>query len=724
MLLALTSCATIPGDEPTRDALTDAPTGTQVGQDFSGESDYLLYPATDISTFAVDENAVLYTASPNMQARAFDRDFPIVVGGRLIHGDVTIGDFQSNYGAIDISDLLDNLEDKSVLSKNVPTDIPSVIFSAYNIRGDLIAEYGYVTTGWVQVMCVGGQVLYFMESASKTLFAFDLATSELKAAAILDGFESVKKIAYMDGRVLILGVHSDYVGIEYDAIPGDYFEYDGTVLAEYDMQGGGLTIVYGELAQNFALTPDGIIVVNAYDSIGGLYYAELDPTTWIAGERLHIDTNGGVGNLASDGRGIVYNAWNGSKLNQNVISYTALDEGSGVIDLVPGFRSPYYDHIAYSNGFVFYSNIRVDMSKSVERIKASAYIDDIPQIRLAATAFWNTDINPGGYNINASTMSDEEFSLAALSRDKNYDMFYISSRQDFSMNVRNKSAFYPLDDIPGVMEFLDACFPYIKAAVTDEEGNIWALPVSVDAEAIIYNAKNCEDAGIDFSTAATAMQLYNILLKAREYEYGGDSPTYSLNVISLVQSSLRGYLQNNATLDTREFRQMAEALKAIANEADGGVLWGGGGLFGPSAADSMLFLTYGNRFMQTLGSFIGKDNLQVAPLVATGDANQSTAILLCVNPDSDNLEDALAFISALSAYMTTLKDSFMLADASRYTDSAYARSLYALYENSVIGFTVSDEVIMDDFNRYLNGGIDIEKLITEADRKLRAYLGE
>jgi hypothetical protein len=66
----------------------------------------------------------------------------------------------------------------------------------------------------------------------------------------------------------------------------------------------------------------------------------------------------------------------------------------------------------------------------------------------------------------------------------------------------------------------------------------------------------------------------------------------------------------------------------------------------------------------------------------------------------------------------------MLSNASTYTNSEYAKRLYAIYENSVIDFNISDEVFADVFDRYVNDEIALDQFITEADRKLRMYLNE
>lgn len=70
------------------------------------------------------------------------------------------------------------------------------------------------------------------------------------------------------------------------------------------------------------------------------------------------------------------------------------------------------------------------------------------------------------------------------------------------------------------------------------------------------------------------------------------------------------------------------------------------------------------------------------------------------------------------------KNSFSLKDKSTYDEDSYTQSLYNVYENSEIAFSVPWEIYRGDFEKYVSDGIDLEEFIAEADRKLSAYLNE
>lgn len=75
-------------------------------------------------------------------------------------------------------------------------------------------------------------------------------------------------------------------------------------------------------------------------------------------------------------------------------------------------------------------------------------------------------------------------------------------------------------------------------------------------------------------------------------------------------------------------------------------------------------------------------------------------------------------------YSLNKEDNLSLKDNSIYKQSDYYEQLKKVYENSEIRFTISDEIYLDDFYKYLDGKTDLESFIKEADRKIKAYRGE
>jgi ABC-type glycerol-3-phosphate transport system substrate-binding protein len=340
------------------------------------------------------------------------------------------------------------------------------------------------------------------------------------------------------------------------------------------------------------------------------------------------------------------------------------------------------------------------------------------------------DYSPNEYPVLNNELDWNEFALAVLSRDKAYDIYAVPSWLHFAYNIREKGSFYPLNNVPGVREFLDSCFPHVKDAATDKDGNIWMIPVMLNIDAIMYHDENSKKAGIDFSNTATLDDVLENLSKAKAYD--PDEIHFRLSRFHLIRSSTFKYLRDNTTLNTPEFRRLAEVQKDFWGEKDSF-----GNYASPFQNPSWDYINDGmegqfnsnvlfDYYYHTISSdFVNQYNLSIAPLTGLDGAPYSAqSLFLCVNPDSSNLEAVLEYISAICTYLLNQKDVGIFADLSKYSDYAFMRQLYVLYENSVIDFNISEEVFANDFDRYLQDEITLDQFITEADRKLRMYLNE
>ena len=95
-----------------------------------------------------------------------------------------------------------------------------------------------------------------------------------------------------------------------------------------------------------------------------------------------------------------------------------------------------------------------------------------------------------------------------------------------------------------------------------------------------------------------------------------------------------------------------------------------------------------------------------------------------VNPQSENLEATLAYISTLCRYLLTLQDSFLLADKTTYSDSTFIQQCYDVYATGEIYFAMDEVVYYDAFMSYLEGRMTLEEMIKEMERRQEMYLKE
>ena len=304
-----------------------------------------------------------------------------------------------------------------------PGEYTGVKAYAYNLNGELIAEYDIMNRPvWVNSICTDGKILYYTISGSPDyaehpiLYSYDTETGEQTRLTVLDRFpmiQGVRNIEYLNGSIYIIGNDPDYYNVQYDLYEGSgiNFQYEGTILAAFNLANGMLETVHDQLTNSFSITPDGKIMIHAYDSDGGFYFAELDPVTKATGERFYIDTY--LWCFAYDGAGVILDSFLYYPLVQRT-SRAVIKTGVSVSD---------YGGIVYVNGVTFYLNGDF-FSNKLERTRHFEYIKENQNIRMISSINIR-GLFSSGYSINHNSLSREEFSLNVLANNRDYDICYL-----------------------------------------------------------------------------------------------------------------------------------------------------------------------------------------------------------------------------------------------------------------------------------------------------------
>ena len=103
------------------------------------------------------------------------------------------------------------------------------------------------------------------------------------------------------------------------------------------------------------------------------------------------------------------------------------------------------------------------------------------------------------------------------------------------------------------------------------------------------------------------------------------------------------------------------------------------------------------------------------PKMEEGMADVGTLTFLMVNPQSENLEEALQYVSDFSKYMLKQKDSFLLADETTYTDTPFTKDCYEVYANGAIQFEMDFSIYVDQLYAYANGEMTLEDMVSEME---------
>ncbi|MGN1338933.1 MAG: hypothetical protein ACI4WS_01445 [Oscillospiraceae bacterium] len=314
-----------------------------------------------------------------------------------------------------------------------------------------------------------------------------------------------------------------------------------------------------------------------------------------------------------------------------------------------------------------------------------------------------------GYILNEMHPSNEEAALKIMSMDKDYDICYLSTGDDISYQIKKKGSFYPLNDIEGVREYLDKCFPSIKEAFTDKNGDIWALPVHAKTQFVFSN---------NGETDYSKMTMTEFI----DYIDGlSDEELEKVHIFNndLIDDALAEYIITHGSFDTPEFRSFAEKLNSSERLNSAKNI----GLFAKGVNIDNLFSLRQSDMLVVLGNNEGR--VFGIPRIGSNASLMQDVTFMSINPNSEHLQDAINYITEVVKYQSENEDTFIFReDAGKYSGSPVIKPLLKLCSDTDLYFAYPSELYWEDFNKYLAGEISLDEFITEADRKLKVYLNE
>lgn len=577
---------------------------------------------------------------------------------------------------------------------------------SFSPDGEEISDMGEVHAA--TVLWNDGKLYLTAAGQSDYYFAaYDLESGELTRLA--DAEIVPENTILIGDTIYYTGVTEERRGMR-EYISGTDFEYNGTQLYKYKIGGSTADCVDVEYPVSITETAAGELCVYAADENG---------TYFMIGENGKKNYND-LGEIGSFGFLNENNLVFSSNLNPISLNMGRLNSSSIYSELVENAGA---DRIKVRSGYAYYIS---GFTRKLERINCAAYDKQNEIIRFLSPEYTFGQPFSIGYMTDYKELDDERFSLSVLSQDSNFDICMLNSGDGYAANIREKGSFYPLNDIPNVREYLDKCFPYLKEAATDAEGNIWMLPISVSLPVIVYNKNACADAKINISGVSNAEELIAQCEKAYDSDYKNG---YDIHPYQLTKNLLMQYMAAHDSFDNSELRAFAEFTEEkinlseyppylpIINEAMNN-------LYKQDGEKDVLFsyITDIDR-VKWLSDYDGFDFCAVPGITENAKA-VAACTFISVNPSSSNLEAALAYVSDLAEYLGERENSFILADRSSYADNDGISSVYDIVSEAEVGFNVSEEVYFELFVKYHSGEITLDEFIDEADRRLSAYLNE
>lgn len=556
--------------------------------------------------------------------------------------------------------------------------------------------------------------------AATKLRSINILTNESKEIGYLGEFESIKKMELIGDKVYYLGIQKGYKE-EYAKSTAEIpYSYQGELIGWIDLATGiGKTLeITNPVA--FARTTKDNLMIYAHDD-KGYYFIEYDiPNKTFANNSIYH-------NLGRIYEFEIYNSNNdfiyNSTYYNECLSASSVEEDVGIIEIMPNVSLGYENAIETVGGYAYVYNVLIH---KIERIKIDSYVNSNTTINLIQSQFIEEAPFGCGYKISRNELEEENFALKILSQDKDYDICLLSSRQDISQRIQSYGTFYPLNEVEGVQEYLEACFPNLKEAATTENGDIWMIPIALNVPLIFYNTDACSEAGVDPSAVK---DLDTFMLMLDDLNGKDKKNLYNASGYVLTEHLMQQYLRENHSFQTDYFKELASMLKEQVNYRLNQEHWFSNGEVSQSfVLGKITNQLFTDSIHYTSQSLIGNRNPMIEarsfPHITENRSNIATCVFLAVNPESKNLKATLRYITALCDYLLNNNQSMVLQDRSLYPETSVYDDIYEIYQNGSVYFQLPSDILMEDYHDYLENKIDIDTLVSEAERKLGIYKNE
>ena len=589
----------------------------------------------------------------------------------------------------------------------------------YDLEGNCIRNTELTMgTGSAKKILVQDGIMYCVvpaENEEMELYAVNVETWDITKAAVLTGYTNISDMVYVGEYMYLCGRYKQTDEKEYQLHPDIMsYSYNGEQISRVNLgvENPKVELMRIDFPIAICKKQEDIVVIYHYTEENGFIFSEYNHQKGVLTEAGSKNTVSKLLHLGGCGDGYLF----------TIEGNMYYGEVNGTEAQVLPERVSVADSIVYRKGFGFYMNS--ENQRKVERFCVTDVIRENKEIKLLMHDDTMDKPYGCGYRMNKLVVSEEQFALKVLAQDKDYDICLLSTNQSCAYNIKQNGAFYSLDEVDGVQEYLDACFPYVKELATNEDGDIWMIPVALAIPGIVYHKEYCKENNVDFA----AMDFYEFLNFTMQMETEHPLMT-DISSYMVYEEFFGHYLKSYDTFDTEIFRDYVKLLRQIHEEQEEWYL----------DADPLSEMISGNipdfyytyeRYMYgelLNGNRMGSSEqvgIMGIPEMVDGIGNVGTITFLAVNPQSDNLEDSLAYISSFVKYMMEKTDSFMLADETMYTDTAYMRDLYQLYANGTVNFAMDTEVYWTPFSLYMTGEYNLEEMIAEVERRRKIYVGE
>lgn len=592
------------------------------------------------------------------------------------------------------------------------------VLRQYDREQNLLWEYSFDSSfAGMDALAVQGRTVYFTASRAVvgkgsciSLCALDMDLDKIDILSDYTFYDRVHQMLLLDGRLYLLG-GKDYSVKARRPGGGDGYPFYEDRLVYYDLSEKESYAVAVEYPIRMAFAGDGSMMIHAYMDGEGYQLLQYNPVQDSIRTAVTFDgcrmTDFAI---CHDGKDLIYSY----SVNSRGLVLAALDDLGSETELCPskllGSRTD--TKLLYQDGEVFF----LDGEDCVVRFALADVYRGNEAIRYISPGY-EIDAPYGcGYTMQRQELSEDKFVLKVLAQDSDYDLCLIDTINSSSYNLRKNGVFYPLNDVPGVEEYLDLCFPYVKEAAMKEDGTVWMLPVAVYMPGLIVQEETLEEMGVSLQRDMDWEGFTSVIAGMASEE----KERISLSRMVCSMLFFQQYFGQYNSVDQEIFRQNMKGMQKIGSD-----LW-----LAPYREDKR-YLFYYVRYMGDytnpfLKEYYYGENAKVYPMpkLSEGDANTATGILLAVNPASSHLEETLDFIADYVAWQRTEEEAPLFFREPVPAAGSFEAEVYQLYQNGTIAYTVDAGIYLEGFYEMLDGKKGMEEYIKDTERKLKIYFWE
>lgn len=581
----------------------------------------------------------------------------------------------------------------------------------YDAGQNLQRYYGIdISVEQMDSLAAGEEAVYFISANEKgkkgvRLYSVDKEFKQQEILAEYSFFDTVRQMFFQDGRLYLLGSKTANTGVS----SGSGYSFHDDRLIYYSLEEKESYVIEIDRPVHMACLDNGKVMVYAYLDSGKYGILEYDPVEDVLNTKAQFDSyNIQYFAACNEGQDILYSY----SVNSRGIVMSSLEDFGNKTELCPQKLIAKNPQLSCKNGQVCFINYNGDVMSFA---LADVYRNS-KSIRYISPGYQVDEPYGCGYRMKRQEMEEDKFVLKVLAQDRDYDLCLIDSINGSSYNLRKNGVFYPLNDVRGIEEYFEKCFPYVKEAATKEDGTIWMLPIAVYMPGLIVQEDTLKEMKVPLKRNMTWEEFTPVIAGMTEEQ----ASLKSLSQIVCTMLFFQQYFKHYNSVDTEVFRKNAAALQLLDSD-----------MLLSDMREDKRYLFYYARYMYSYTNSVIREvyygpNAKVYPMpkLAAEDANTGTCIFLAVNPASDRLEDTLAFLEDWMAWQMMEEDVPLYFKDSKPEEGTFEADIYALYQNGEIAFAIDEDTYNDDFSEMLEGAKSIEEYIRGTEQKLKIYFGE